>query len=157
MAKSKAILPTGLIKEFESLNINTEKMLGEMTKTGAETVEQNIKVNAPTGIKTEHQIMSKLKVSKTYKTPSDGGINTKVAFFYGDSSKDAYFINKEGEEVAIPMLLNAYEYGKSQPRKTKKGYNRGVFPKKPFLRKSFRKKQIESAMLKVQDKYIKGD
>ena len=157
MARFKNALPTDLIKEFENLNINAEKMIGEMTEAGAKRVEQNIKANAPKGIKEENEIMGRLKVSRTYKTPSDGGINTKVAFYYGENDENAYFENKEGQKVAIPMLLNAYEYGKSQQRKTKKGANRGKFPKQPFLRKSFRKKEIEGVMLNVQDKYIKGD
>jgi hypothetical protein len=36
------------------------------------------------------------------------------------------------------------------------GTSRGE-AKKPFLRKSFKKKEIEQAMMQVQNKYIKGD
>ena len=42
MAKFKAELPTELIKEFQKLERNTEKMMGEMTKAGAEIVERNM-------------------------------------------------------------------------------------------------------------------
>lgn len=139
MAKFNNALPTDLIKEFESLNINTDKMLGEMTKAGAETVYSNVKANAPDGVK-DSNLISHLKISKTYKTPSDGGINNKVLF-------SGYFTNRNGKVTPVELVLNMFEYGSS-----KRSY-----PKKPFFRKSFRKKQIESAMLKVQNKYIKGD
>ena len=139
MARFKTALPTDLIKEFESLNINTEKMLGEMTKAGAETVYSNVKANAPEEIKNS-EIINYLKLSKTYKTPSDGGINNKVLF-------SGYFTNRNGKRTPVELVLNMFEYGSSTRN----------YPKKPFFRKSFRKKQIEDAMLKVQDKYIKGD
>ena len=114
-------------------------MLGEMTKAGAETVRSNVKANAPSEIK-DSDIMSHLTVSKTYKTPSDDGINNKVLF-------SGYFINRNGKRTPVPLVINMFEYGSSKRN----------YPKKPFFRKSFRKKQIEEAMLKVQDKYIKGD
>lgn len=139
MAKFKNSLPTDLIKEFETLNINTEKMLGEMTKAGAETVYSNVKANAPTGVK-DSELMEHLRISKTYKTPSDDGINNKVLF-------SGYFTNRNGKTTPVELVLNMFEYGSSKRN----------YPKKPFFRKSFRKKQIESAMLKVQEKYIKGD
>lgn len=139
MARFKNALPTDLIKEFENLNINTQKMLGEMTKAGAETVRSNVKANAPSEIK-DSEIMDHLTVSKTYKTPSDDGINNKVLF-------SGYFINRNGKRTPVPLVINMFEYGSSKRN----------YPKKPFFRKSFRKKQIEEAMLKVQDKYIKGD
>lgn len=146
MAKFIMTLPTDMIKELDRINRNAEKMLGEMTKAGAEVVERNIIANAPQGIKKEPRLMNKLKLSKVYKTPSDDGINTKVAFFYGNSNGDGYFKNRNGKETPIPLVLNMFEFGS-----TKREY-----PKHPFIRKSFRKSQIESAMTKVQDKYLKG-
>lgn len=144
MAKFKNELPTDLIKEFESLNMNTEKMLGEMTKAGAEKVLANVKANAPTQIKNS-DMMKCLKITRVYKTPSDKGINTKVGFY-------GYFKTKPSKtgktkEVPAPLVANLFEYGSS-----KRSY-----PKKPFFRKSFKKKEIEAEMLKVQEKYIKGD
>ena len=141
MARFKAELPNDLMKELTKLERNTEKMLGEMTRAGAETVLNNIKANAPSGIKNEQQIMSKLKLSKDYKTPSDDGINTKVAFFYGN---DGYFINRNGQKVPIDLVLKITEYG---------GRTRN-YPKKPFVRKSFKKAQIKNEMLRVQEKYL---
>ena len=68
-----------------------------------------------------------------YKTPSDDGINTKVAFY-------GYFTDEDGRKKAAPLVANVFEYGRS-----------GLpFPKHPFLRKSFRKSDIEQAMLKAQ-------
>lgn len=154
MAKFNLELPDQILKDFERIYDNTDTIFGGMTKAGAEIAEHNIRANAPSGIKQESAIMSKLRVSRTYKTPSDGGINTQAAFFYTDN--DAYFTNSLGERVAIPMLLNAYEYGKSQKRTTKAGANRGIFPKHPFVRKSFRKAQIEKAMLDAQKRLSGG-
>lgn len=139
MAKFKTSFPTDLIKEFEKLNINTEKMIGEMTKAGADKVYSNVEANAPDEIKNS-DLINHLKVSKTYKTPSDGGINNKVLF-------SGYFINRNGKSTPVELVLNMFEYGSS-----KRSY-----PKRPFFRKSFRKKEIEAEMLKVQNKYIKGD
>ena len=139
MARFKTALPTDLIKEFDKLNMNTEKMLGEMTKAGAEKVYSNVKSNAPEEVKNS-ELMEHLKVSKTYKTPSDGGINNKVLF-------SGYFTNRNGKRTPVELVLNMFEYGSSKRN----------YPKKPFFRKSFRKKQIEDVMLKVQEKYIKGD
>lgn len=139
MARFKNELPTDLIKKFESLNINTEKMVGEMTKAGAEKVISNVKANAPESIKNS-DMMKCLKITRVYKTPSDKGINTKVMF-------TGYFRNKKGVETPAPLVANLFEYGDSK----------GTYPKKPFFRKSFRKKEIEAEMKKVQDKYIKGD
>ncbi len=154
MAKFDMQLPDQILKDFDRIYSNTEAIFGGMTKAGAEIAEHNIRVNAPSGIKQESAIMGKLRVSRTYRTPSDRGINTQAAFFYSDNN--AYFTNKAGQRVAIPMLLNAYEYGKSQRRSTKAGANRGVFPKHPFLRKSFRKAQIEKAMLDAQKRLSGG-
>lgn len=135
MAKFGVELPTDLIKEFENLTRNEAKMLGEMTQAGAETVYNNIVSNVP---KTWHtsNIMKCLKVTKTYDTPSDGGINTKVAFY-------GYFVNKKGVKTPAPLVANVTEYGATHVQK------------KPFMRKSFKAGEIEKAMLKVQKKYIK--
>lgn len=135
MAKLTVELPTDLIKEFETLTENERKMIEEMTQAGAETVYNNVVNNVP---KTWHgsNIMRCLKVTKTYDTPTDGGINTKVAFY-------GYFINKKGKRTPAPLVANVTEYGATH------------VDKKPFMRKSFNKKQIEKAMLGVQKKYIK--
>ena len=131
MARFEGELPTELIQQFEKLQMDTEKMLEEMTKAGAQCVYGNM-VSAAPSILRNH-----IKVTRSYKTPSDDGINTKVMI-------TGYFINRWGQTVPAPLVANVYEYGRSNL----------PFPKHPFLRKSFRKGQIESAMLGVQRKYI---
>lgn len=138
MAKFKAELPNDLIKQFEQLDQNTYKMLSEMTEAGAKVVLENIKAKMPQSWYSSN-IMKCLKVTNTYRTPSDDGVNTKIAFY-------GYFINRNGERIPAPLVANVTEYGRSN----------SPYPKKPFLRRSFRKAQIEKAMQAVQDKYIKG-
>ena len=132
MAKFDLELPTDVIKEFEKLGQETDKILGEMTQAGAEVVKKNIIANMPKSIRNSDMINC-LKVSRVYKTPSDDGINTKVAFY-------GYFKNEDGRTVPAPLVANVFEYGRSN----------APFPKHPFLRKSFRKSDIEQAMLKAQ-------
>ena len=132
MAKFDLELPTDVIKEFEKLGQETDKILGEMTKAGAEVVKKNILANMPKNIRNS-DLINCLKVSRVYKTPSDDGINTKVAFY-------GYFKNEDGRTVPAPLVANVFEYGRSN----------APFPKHPFLRKSFRKSDIEQAMLKAQ-------
>lgn len=132
MAKFKMELPTDIIKQFDSVGKNTEKIFGSMTKAGAEVVEHNIISNVPDAIKNS-KMMNCLRITKTYKTPSDDGINTKVGFY-------GYFENEDGRVVPAPLVANVFEYGRSN----------APFPKHPFMRKSFRKNEIEEAMLKAQ-------
>lgn len=149
MAKFKAELPNDLLKEFQKLEQNTEKMMGEMTKAGAEVVLNNVKSSVPLS-----EMASYVRLTKTYKTPTDEGINTKV-YFTGyipfSDPKRKYFSRKSGkntyrttEGVPVDFLAKVYEYGRSS----------APFPKKPFFRKAFKKSQISSAMEKVQEKYL---
>lgn len=138
MARFNLELPNDVIKELGTLEKNTDKMLGEMTQAGAKIVLENIKSSVPQSWYSSN-IMKCLKVTNTYKTPSDDGVNTKVAFY-------GYFINKNGERIPAPLVANVTEYGR----------HNSPYPKKPFLRRSFKKAQIEKAMQAVQDKYIKG-
>ena len=136
MARFKAELPNDIIKQFEGVEKNTDAMLAEMTEAGAKIVLANIKANVPSSWHSSN-IMKCLKVSRTYKTPTDDGINTKVAFY-------GYFKNKNGEIIPAPLVANVTEYGRSN----------SPYPKQPFLRKSFKKGDIERAMQAVQEKYI---
>ena len=136
MARFKAELPNDIIKQLEGLEKNTDKMLTEMTEAGANVVLQNVKASIPESWYSSN-IMKCLKVTKTYKTPSDDGVNTKVAFY-------GYFINRNGERIPAPLVANVTEYGRSN----------SPYPKKPFMRRSFKKSQIEKAMQAVQDQYI---
>lgn len=136
MAKFDMQLPTDIIKDIEFINNNSDNIFGQMTKAGAETVYKNIKTNIPRNF-IGSNIMNCLKITKIYKTPSDGGINTKVGFY-------GYFINENGVETPAPLVANVFEYGSSK------------FTKRPFFRKSFKKAQIEKAMLEAQKQYSKG-
>lgn len=134
MARFKEELPNDLIKMFQNLEQDSEKMMGEMTKAGAEKVYKNVIKNIPKSFATSN-IMKCLKITKVYKTPSDEGINTKVGFY-------GYFKNKRGAITPAPLVANVFEHGTSTVKK------------QPFMRKSFRKAEIEAEMKKVQEKYL---
>lgn len=134
----KIELPTEIIKDIQRISNDCEAIFGAMTRAGAEVVESNIEANIPQSIR-ESRMMECLKITKTYKTPSDDGINTKVGFY-------GYFQNEQGKTVPAPLVANVFEYGRSD----------GTFQKHPFMRKSFRKKEIEEAMLKAQIKASGG-
>ena len=136
MARMEVELPTELMKTFEELNVNTQKMLEEMTQEGAKTVLANVKANVPESFHSSG-IMRCLKITRPYYTPSDGGRNTKVAFY-------GYFENEDGKRTPAPLVCNLFEYGRSN----------SPYPRHPFMRRSFKKGQIEAAMMKVQDKYL---
>ena len=135
MAKFQSELPNDLIKVFEDLETDCDEMFGEMCKAGADVVYNNVISNMDKAFKSTESLKKGLKITKVYKTPSDDGINVHVGF---------YGYNDEG--VPIPLIAQAREYGTSRGE-----------AKKPFFRKSFKKKDIEQAMQAVQDKYIKGD
>ena len=136
MAKFDMQLPKDIIKDIEFLNNNSDNIFGQMTKAGAKTVVENIKKNKPKNFENSN-IMNCLKMTRVYKTPSDGGINTKVGFY-------GYFENENKKMIAAPLVANVFEYGKSG------------FTKQPFFRKSFKKAQIEKVMLEAQKQYSKG-
>lgn len=136
MARFNAEMPTELLKLFDELGADAHEMLGEMTQAGAEVVLANVKANVPASFRGS-DIMNCLTITRVYSTPSDGGVNTKVAFY-------GYFVNKAGETVPAELVCNVMEYGRSK----------APVQKHPFMRKSFKKREIEAAMQKVQDKYI---
>lgn len=144
MARFKDELPNDLIKELEKLGNECEKMIGEMTQAGAKVAYKLIKSNMATAFKSTKSLEQGLKITKVYKTPSDDGINTYVGFYgYVKGSKST---ERHPYGTPIPLIAMAREYGTSRGE-----------AKKPFLRKSFKKKEIEQAMLQVQNKYIKGE
>lgn len=138
MARFELELPHYIIEQMQKVESNMDEIFGEMTQAGAKVVMENVKANVPDGIR-DSEMMRCLLMTEVYKTPSDDGINTKVAFY-------GYFTNKNGKKTPAPLVANVYEYGRSN----------APFPKQPFMRKSFRKKQIEEAMLKAQRKASGG-
>jgi hypothetical protein len=143
MAKFKAELPNDLIKEFEELETNCTDIFGEMVEAGARVVHSNVVKNMKSAFKNTAPLEKGLKVTKVYKTPSDDGVNVHIGFYGYDSEK---VTKRHPKGVPIPLMAMAREYGTSSGEK-----------KKPFMRKSFKKKEIEEAMKQVQEKYIKGD
>lgn len=134
MAKFKAELPIDIIQSFEKLESSCQEMIGEMTKAGAKTVYKKAVVNMRKSFKHSADLEKCLKITKTYKTPSDGGVNTKIGIYgylRGDKSKPA------------PLIANSREHGNSRGEK-----------RKPFFKKSFVKSDIEREMTRVQDKYL---
>ena len=152
MAKFTLELPTDIMKDVERIEKDVEKIFGGMTKAGAEVVEKNIRSNVPSVLKPY------VKLSRTYKTPSDGGINTQAyvsgyipfsdpnrnGFSRRNGSTGKVYTTSDG--VPAEFLANLYEYGRST----------APFPKHPFLRKSFKKAEIEAAMLKKQKELSGG-
>lgn len=139
MANFKEELPRDLIKIFENLETNIPEMMGGMTKAGAETVYRNICSNMKKSFKTTKALEKGLRITKVYHTSKDE-IATKIAFYGYDEDKKT---KKHPNGVPIPLIALAREYGTSSGE-----------TKKPFFRKSFKKKEIEDAMLKEQEKYL---
>jgi hypothetical protein len=137
MAQFVGGLPDDLIKLFTELEINTEQMLGEMVQAGAEVARANVWAKMPRSF-ADSLSFDNVILTKVYKTPSDDGINCQAMI-------SGYFINKDGKETPAPLVANMFEYGSSKKE----------YPRRPFFRSSFNKSQIETAMLKVQEKYIK--
>lgn len=133
MAGFSVELPDDLISNLKTISNNTDEMFGRMTKAGAEVVYNEVIKNMKSSFKTRKSLEKGLKISKTYKTKTDDGINTKVGF---------YGYNDKG--IPIPLIALAREYGTSRGEK-----------KKQFFRKAFNNtSSIESAMLKIQEEYI---
>lgn len=151
MARFELELPTEIMNDIKRINDNADNIFGGMTKAGAEVVLNNVKSNAPS------KIQHYAKLSKIYKTPSDGGINTKVYFSgympFSDGRNAFKRRGRGGGKVytttkGIPadFIAIMYEYGRSN----------APFPKKPFFRKSFKKAQIDKAMLDAQKRLSGG-
>ena len=143
MAKFQGEVPSEIMKMFEDLETNCENIFGEMCKAGAETVYNKVQSNMGKAFADTKTLEKGLKITKVYKTPSDDGINVHIGFYGYNTDKKT---KKHPNGVPIPLIAMAREYGPSSGE-----------AKKPFFRKSFKKKDIEQAMKQVQDKYIKED
>lgn len=150
MAKFGMELPTDIMKDIQKIYNISEEIFGGMTKAGAEVVLNRAIANAPDVLKPYG------KLTRVYKTPSDGGINTKVVFTgYIPFKGNRQFFNSRGgngkmysnsKGVPVDFIAILFEYGRSTL----------PFPKKPFLRKSFNRAEIERAMLEAQKKLSGG-
>ena len=142
MAKFNAELPNDLMKVFEELETDAPIMMGEMCKAGATVVYNKVVSGLGKAFESTESLLKGLKVTKVYETPSDDGINVHIGFYGYDGEPT----KKYPKGTPIPLKAMAREYGTSRGES-----------KKPFLRKSFAKKDIEQAMLEVQNRYIKDE
>lgn len=179
MAKFKAELPNDLIKQFERLaEGGASKMLEEMTKAGAEVAYNNVQKNMKKSFKDTSRLEKTLRITRTYRTKSDDGVNTKVGFYgylEGTEGKTTKFtrtktygkLNKKGKVIwqnrkrvgQTSTKTYSHDYGVPAPLVAiarEYGTSSGE-KKKPFFRKSFKKAEITQAMLKVQEKYLKNE
>ena len=141
MAKFFGEIPNDLVKVFDELETDAPEMMGKMCKAGATVVYNKVVKNLGKAFKRTETLLKGLKITKVYKTPSDGAINVHIGFYGYNKDK---ITNAHPKGVPIPLIAMAREYGTSSGE-----------DKKPFLRKSFAKKDIEAAMLEVQEQYIK--
>lgn len=161
MAKFMTELPTEIMKDFEKIYGNTEEIFGGMTKAGAQVVKKEIEAGARRvfSSSTASKMVSKLKITRIYKTPSDGGINTKVAFYGYIPRKDGKAVKVKGGYyggVPAPLLASLREFGASSGGAMPEGFKK-YWTKKPFIRPAFSKKgSIERAMLQAQKELSGG-
>ena len=180
MAKFSQELPYDLIKEFDDLRKNCTDIFGEMCDAGADVVYDNVLTNMRKSFKDTTNLEPHLRKTKKYRTLYDDAVNVKVGFYgykkgtegkitrfsrtttykarakgrngslrginHGRAGTTATKTYAHNYGTPVPLIIIAREYGTSSGEK-----------KKPFFRKSFNKKQIQEAMKKIQDKYIKGD
>lgn len=147
MAKYNMMLPKDVMSDLRKIDANADKIFGNMTRAGAEVVRNAIKASVPIPELAEH-----VDLTRTYKTPSDGGINTKVYFsgYLPFSTPGRKTFDRRGrgggkvysttKGVPADFIAIMFEYGRST----------APFPKKPFFRKAFNSGRIEQAMLKAQ-------
>ena len=121
-----------------------EQLKGKVLEAGAKAVHKNVLANMKSVFKDTTTLEKGLKITKIYKTPSDEGINVHIGFYGYDP--DSPKTERHPNGTPIPLIAMAREYGTSSGE-----------AKKPFFRKSFKKKEIEQAMKQVQEKHIGGD
>lgn len=141
MATFKFEPPIEIIESFKELHSSTYEMLGSMTRAGAKEVYKNVVTNIRHSFKDSSNLEKCLKLTRTYRTPSDGGINTKIGIY-------GYFINQNGQRVAAPLVANTKEHGRTNSN------GNGIIQPVPFFRIAFKKDEIERAMLNEQKKYL---
>lgn len=162
MAKFEAQLPTDILDDVNFVADNAIKIFGGMTRAGAEVVKKNIEAGANRAFdgKLASKMNSKLKMTRVYATPSDGGINTKVAYYGYIPRSDGSQVKIKGKYsyngVPAPLLARLREYGArsggGMPESLKK-----YWTKKPFIRPAFQDTTgITKAMNKAQKELSGG-
>jgi hypothetical protein len=152
MAKFQAELPDDVLKDFQKIYRETDKIFGGMTQAAAKVVESNIRANMKNAFKDSSSLEKHLKVTKVYHTPSDSGINTKVAFYGYLKNGKKFVVRKKGKDydysekgVPVPLIVRAREFG-----------SRSGERKKPFVRPAFKESQIKKTMLQAQKELSGG-
>ena len=140
MARFTAELPNDIIGQLEKIEKNGKVIFGRMCKCGAQVAYKRIKGNMKSAFKSTRSLEKGLIISRVYNTSSDDGTNVFVGFTGYDEETAS---PKYPKGKPIPLIALAREYGTSSGE-----------TKKPFFRKSFKKREIEAAMLKEQRKYI---
>ena len=136
MAKFEMEIANDVLKDVAFIENHSKTIFGGMTKAGAEYVREEVVSGMPAGMKKDG-LAGAVKVTRTYRTPTDGGINNKVVI-------GGYFTNRNGKKTPIPLVANLFEYGSSS----------GKYPKKPFFRKAFRNKSKIEAVMKSKQKEL---
>lgn len=155
MAKFETQLPDDILKDFDFLQKNAIEIFGKMTRAGAEVVKGQIASNATSafGGKMGAAMNRKLKITKTYETPSDGGINTKVAYYGYIPRKDGRKVKIKGGSypgVPAPLLAALREFG-ARPGGNMPAPFKKYWTKRPFVRPAFANTSaIKEAMLRTQ-------
>lgn len=161
MAKFEAELPTDILKDVDFIANNSVKIFGGMTKAGAKVAKKNIEAGTKRAFdgKLASQMVSKLKMTRTYETPSDKGINTKVAFYGYIPRKDGKKVKIKGKYtyngVPAPLLAALREHGASSKGAMPEPF-RKYWTKRVFVRPAFEDKGIEKAMLEEQKRLSGG-
>lgn len=145
--------PDDVISQAKKIHDDSRSILGSMTRAGAEVAKKKILDRIP-----HPSMASGVKMSRTYFTPSDDGVNNKVYFTgyapFSDPNRK-YFIRrnraggkvyKTDKGVPIAFLAVMFEYGRSG----------NPFPRRPFFRRAFSAADIEAAMLKEQKRVTGG-
>lgn len=171
MARYEMKLPDEIMKDIEKIHKDAPQMFEKMTHAGAEVAYNNILRNMKGSFKDTKMLEGHLKITKPYRTYQGHNVNTKVAFYGYYRKNGKNYINRihrkatkeydyysgkghkikkkagrkeadyeyEQEGVPVPLIVIAREYGTSRGE-----------AKKPFVRRSFNKNEIEAVMKKVQ-------
>ena len=154
-------LPTSILEDIDYIESNAITIFGKMTRAGAEVVKGQIEAGAHKVFypDTATKMNAKLKITKTYNTPSDGGINTKVAYYGYIPKVNGMPFKIRGYKspgVPAPFLAAFREYGGDLGQMPEQ-FKRYWKIKRPFIRPAFAQTTaIKNAMRAEQKKLSKG-
>lgn len=161
MARFEMNIPTAIINEMENLTNNCDEMIKAMCMAGAEVAKQKIYMGMPAELK-KYATPKTLNVTKSYIMQSTGARAVYVWFggykqdlnetlwdakYSGGYTKEKAKAFRKEAGTPLELIANMFEYGSKKRN----------YPKHPFLRKAFHKREIERAMLKAQKQWIKED